>query len=481
MTWIVFDCPSGMSGDMTLGALVDAGVPLEVLQTALATLPVQGWTLRAERVTRNTIGATQVHVDVQTEGEHHRHFADIVGILRGGKLRERARDWAIEVFRVLAEAEAAAHRVPVEEVHFHEVGALDAIVDISGACVGLDWLCTKYGVTSMRVSQLVVGRGRTKTEHGTMPVPPPAVLQLAGAFPIQWSEVAGERLTPTGAALLRVFATPLGTAAVRVTTTGYGAGTKDFSDAPNVLRLLLAEPEGDSAGELPRARPVPEAMLRGHGQAGHGHSHDHEHDGHRHSHSHSHPESQAATHTHAHEHSAEHRHEPKPAHRRDSSPELGGDVARLPALEKNQVAVLRTQIDDMVPELFGSVMQRLFDAGALDVFYTPVFMKKSRPGTQVTVVARPDDVERMAVLLLNETTTLGVRVHSEDRYELQRRVVELETKFGRVRVKITIRPDGKRRVTPEYDTIRAVADQAGIPVDDVYRATMHAAEHAKDL
>ena len=458
MKWIVFDCPSGMSGDMTLGALVDAGVPLEVLHRALATLPVEGWALRAERVTRNTIGATQVHVDLQPQGPQHRHFADIVRILGGGKLPERARDWAIEVFRVLAEAEAAAHRMPVEEVHFHEVGALDAIVDIAGSCVGLDWLCNQHGVTGMRVSQLVVGRGRTNTEHGTMPVPPPAVLQLAAPFPIQWTEVPGERLTPTGAALLRVFATPLGATPVRVLATGYGAGVKDFRDAPNVLRLLLAEVEGTGPDELPRPRPVPAAMLRGH-------------DAHGHSHAHTHGEG------------APHRHEPK--HLRDA-PHASGPVAAAvpddtPMLQKTRVAVLCTQIDDMVPELFGSVMDRLLAAGALDVFYTSVHMKKSRPGTLITVIAWPDDLERLIVLLLNETTTLGVRVQFEERYELQRRVAELDTKYGRVRVKITIRPDGKRRVTPEYDTIRAVADHAGIPVDDVYRATMHAAEHAKDL
>jgi len=146
-----------------------------------------------------------------------------------------------------------------------------------------------------------------------------------------------------------------------------------------------------------------------------------------------------------------------------------------------RVVTLETQIDDMVPEFFGSVMQRLLDAGALDVFYTPVQMKKSRPGTLLTVVARPEAAESLATLLLNETTTLGVRVHEEDRFELDRRIAELDTKFGRVRVKIAIRPDGKRRVAPEYDSIRAVADAARVPVDDVYRATMHAAEHAKDL
>jgi uncharacterized protein (DUF111 family) len=173
---------------------------------------------------------------------------------------------------------------------------------------------------------------------------------------------------------------------------------------------------------------------------------------------------------HAHAHGHEHGHE---------HPQL--DERQPGAIQRGQVAVLRTQIDDMVPELFGSIMSRLLAAGALDVFYAPVHMKKSRPGTLVTVVSRPADVETFVHLLLNETTTLGVRVHEEERWELERRTAELDTKLGRVRVKITIRPDGKRRVTPEYESIRAVADAAGIPVDDVYRATMHAAEHAKDL
>ena len=437
MTWIVFDCPSGMSGDMTLGALVDAGVPLEVIRDALATLPVEGWSLRAERVTRNTIAATQVHVDLVSPGHAHRHLADLVAILRSGLLPARARDWAIEVFLRLAEAESAAHGVGIEDVHFHEVGALDSIVDIAGACVGLDWLCDKHGVTSMRVAQLVVGRGRTRTEHGTMPVPPPAVLHLVEGMPIQWTEVDGERLTPTGAALLRTFATPLGATAVRVRSTGYGAGVRDFRDAPNVLRLLLVDAEASPAGELPRPRALPAGLDAAPAHAPHRHTH----------------------HT-----------EAEPA------------AALTPgAVGRTRVAVLRTQIDDMLPELLGGLMQRLFDAGALDVFYTPVQMKKSRPGTLVTIVARPADSERLVHLVLNETTTLGVRVHEEDRWELARRVADLDTKYGRVRVKITVRPDGKRRVTPEYETIRAAARAAGVPAEDVYRATMHAAEHAKDL
>jgi uncharacterized protein (TIGR00299 family) protein len=447
MSWIVFDCPSGMSGDMALGALVDAGVPLEVMRDALATMPLGGWALRAERVTRNSIEATRVHVDIESVAAVHRHFGDVVAILGGGRLPERACGWAVEVFRELAEAEAAVHGVPITEVHFHEVGAVDAIVDIAGACFGLDWLCARHGVRGMRVSQLVVGRGRVRTEHGVMPVPPPAVLRLVEGYPIQWSEVDGERLTPTGAALLRVFTKPLARATVQVRLTGYGAGARDFADAPNVLRLLIADSEAETADELPQPMPIPVATA--HVRA-HSHAH-HPHDA-----------------AHAHEHAAA----PAP----DPAPQRPPGV-----VQRRRVTTLRTQIDDMVPELFGSVMQRLLDAGALDVFYTPIQMKKSRPGTLLTVVARPESAAALARLLLNETTTLGVRVHEEERFELERRIVDLDTKFGRVRVKIAIRPDGKRRVAPEYESIRAAADAAGVPVDDVYRATLHAAEHAKDL
>ena len=453
MTWIVFDCPSGMSGDMTLGALVDAGVPIDVLRDALSTLPLSGWKIRAERVTRSSIAATQVHVEIATLADTaHRHFADVVAVLEAGDLSPRARAWAIEVFRQLAEAEAAVHGVTLADVHFHEIGAVDAILDIAGACVGLDWLCRQHDVRGMRVSQLVVGRGRTRTEHGTMAVPPPAVLRLMEGFPIQWSAVDGERLTPTGAALLRVFAKPLAQTPVRVRATGYGAGTRDFADAPNVLRLLLVESDAEVEEEL---QAHAHASAHGRASGEHGHSHEHAH-GHEHPHPHPHPHTAAPT--------------PAPP------------TQRMPAgMRCGLVTTLQTQIDDMVPELFGSVMERLLAAGALDVFYTPVQMKKSRPGTLLTVVARPQDAEALATLLLNETTTLGVRVVAEERFELERRVAELETKFGRVRVKIAVRPDGKRRVAPEYDSIRAAADAAGVPVDDVYRATMHAAEHAKDL
>jgi uncharacterized protein (TIGR00299 family) protein len=418
MSWIVFDCPSGLSGDMTLGALVDLGVPLSEIEGALRTLPLHGWTLHAERVTRSSIAAMRVRVDVEPEtgvpgGHHapHRGLQDVLEILRSGSLSPRALGWAERVFKFLAQAEAKVHRLPVEHVHFHEVGAVDAIVDIAGACVGLDWLCTKHDVGHLRVSQLRLGRGQVRTEHGTMAVPAPAVLELLVGFPVQWSTSDGERVTPTGAAILAALVTPLGDAAVRVRATGYGAGSKEFTDAPNVLRLVLADP----------AEPVVTKSAAGTGG------------------------------------------EPREA------------PIDAPHVHRGRVAVLQTTIDDMVPELFGHVRERLFAAGALDVQYVAVQAKKDRPATLVTVIARPEVSEQLATLLLQETTTLGVRVSHEERFELERRSAEVETPYGRIQMKVAVRPDGSTRVVPEYESVRQAADAAGVPAADVYQAALRAA------
>ncbi len=395
MKWLVFDCPSGIAGDMTLGALVDLGVPLEAIQEALATLPLSGYRLRRTAEVRHGIAATQVHVDIDGEEHHaHRHLHDILDILRGGQLPPRARGWACDVFQRLALAEAAVHRIPVEKVHFHEVGAVDAIVDIAGSCVGLHWLCERHGIEAFRVSQLRVGRGVTRTEHGAIPVPPPATLQLLQGFPIQWSASEGERVTPTGAALLASFTQPLGDTAIQVEATGYGAGTFQFPDAPNVLRLLLCA-------------PVARRTLRAAGAA------------------------------------------PSP-----------------------EVAVLTTTIDDMVPEFFGHLMEKLFAAGALDVYFTPIYMKKVRPATQVTVIGEPGQARDLARVLLHESSTLGVRIAYEERLELPRRVTTVHTEYGEVQVKVAVRPDGKPRAVPEYESVRRAAEAAGVPLADVYRAAL---------
>jgi len=439
--WLVFDCPSGAAGDMTLGALVDLGVPLEFIRDALATLPFEGWTLRAERVHRSSIAATQVHVDiVATTGAHaHRHPSDILELLQAGKVSPRACAWASATFLRLAQAEAAVHGMPISAVHFHEVGAVDAIVDIVGACVGLDWLCREQDVRGMRVSQLRVGRGTVRTQHGRMPVPPPAVLRLLEGFAIEWGTAEGERMTPTGAALVSTLARPLENDAIRVARTGYGAGTMEYPDAPNVLRLLLAEPAQTAADDLPAGVSVEEALAAVR-DGGHAHDPVHAHD-------------------HAHEHEHTHAHHPAAS---------GGSIART------RVAVLHTQMDDMIPEFYGDLMAKLFASGALDVFYTPVQMKKDRPGTAVTIVARAADAERLATLVLDETTTLGVRIAYEERFELPRHTASVQTPFGSVQVKIATRSDGTPRVVPEYESVRRVAEAAGVPLLDVYQAVPRA-------
>jgi uncharacterized protein (TIGR00299 family) protein len=470
MSWLVFDCPSGISGDMSLGALVDLGVPLEEIQRLLATLPLSGWQLRAESTTRNSIAATRVHVEVENHEpvpepghepahehshehghehahehahdsrhahEHahpqpqatHRNLQDVITILRAGALPPRALAWAERVFDTLARAEASVHRQPVDDVHFHEVGAVDAIIDIAGTCIALDWLCTWQDIQHLRVSQLRVGRGQVQTDHGTMPVPAPAVLRLLEGFPVQWSTTDGERVTPTGAAILVALASPLGDAALKVRATGYGAGSKDFRDAPNVLRVLLAD--GPDVVQQAISPPVPAAAPARSPAA---------------------PAFSAPATSFA-----------------ASGPALPAHVAR------GRVAVLRTTLDDMVPELFGHLMNRLFDTGALDVQYASVQMKKSRPATQVTVIARPADAETLAAVLLNETTTLGVRVAYEERFELGRRMAEVETPYGAIRVKVSLRPDGRSRPIPEYESVRTAAANAGVPIVDVYQAALRAA------
>ncbi len=426
MKCLVFDCPSGISGDMTLGALVDLGVPLERLRAALATLPLQGYRLEQEAVTRNGIAATHVRVVLDEHTEHpHRHLRHVLEILRGGDLPARALSWSEQVFTRLAEAEASVHRTTIEKVHFHEVGAVDAIVDIAGVCVGLDWLCEQHGVEGFRASQIRVGRGTTRSEHGTIPVPPPATLHLLHGWPLQFSTSEGERVTPTGAALLAALAQPLDGRAVRVAKTGYGAGTREYADAPNVLRVLLCDVAEATAAITSQAAAAAGSQAGAESQAGAG--------------------SQAA-----------------------------GAVEPAWESRTGRIGVLNTTIDDMVPEFYGHLQTRLFAEGARDVYFTPIYMKKSRPATQVTVIAEPEHVRRLAGVLLNESSTLGVRIAYEERLELPRRLGRVATRFGEVQVKITVKPDGRVRHFPEYESVRRAAEAAGVPLEDVYRAALGA-------
>jgi pyridinium-3,5-bisthiocarboxylic acid mononucleotide nickel chelatase len=364
-----FDAFSGISGDMTVGALLDAGADWPALQAALASLNL-GATCRLEKTKRKGIAASKFTVEYE-EQKKHRHLPHIEKIISAGELSARARDNSLAVFRRLGEAEATSHNVPIEKVHFHEVGAVDSICDIAGACVALDSL----GVEEIYCSRINVGSGTVETEHGTLPVPAPATATLLTGKPIYSAGPQTELTTPTGAALMATLATGFGVLpSVRMLAQGFGAGDKDFPMQANVLRVLVGE--------------------------------------------------------------------------------------KTRAAEATSVTILEANIDDSTPQVLGYAMERLFVAGALDVTLTPVFMKKNRPGTLISVIAAPEMAEELASVLFAETSTLGLRMIAAERRVLAREIAEVETSFGKIRVKYNDRGG----FAPEYEDCRRLAAEKGVPL-----------------
>ncbi len=406
---IYLDCFSGISGDMLLGALLDAGLPLATLEAGLARLPVGGYRLVAERRTSHGVSGTKLDVRLD-EGERQpeRGLADILPLLDGSGLDPPVRERAASVFRRLARAEAHVHGTPVEEVHFHEVGAVDAIVDIVGAMIGLEAL----GVERVYASSLPLAHGTVRARHGLLPLPAPATLELlaevgAPTRPAP-GDGAGELVTPTGAALLAELATweqpPM-----RLRRVGYGFGTREIfleppngGGWPNALRLWLGDPIGAT-------RPAP-----GSGQS----------------------------------------------------------------LLRDEVVLIETNLDDASPELLGYAMERLLAAGALDVYFTPIQMKKNRPGTLLGVVAPPPRAEALAELILTETTSLGVRLRPTARLIAERTDATVDTELGPIQVKL--KRLGRRTVAaPEYEDCARLARQHDLPLADVYRLVLAAAPPAR--
>jgi pyridinium-3,5-bisthiocarboxylic acid mononucleotide nickel chelatase len=379
-----FDCFSGASGDMILGALVDAGWPLADLEAVVVALGLAGeCQVAAETVRRGAMRATQVHVDVVSHSNHHaRHLGDILALIDGASLPDRVRAQASAVFRRLGEAEAHVHGIDVEAVHFHEVGAVDALVDVVGVAAGLAAL----DVQAAFAAPLPLARGTVHTQHGLLPLPAPATLELvsrAGA-PTRPVEFEAELVTPTGAAILTTLAS-FSQPSMRLHRIGIGAGGRDDLPWPNVLRLWL----GESI----------------------------------------------------------------------DAPDQDGEHV-----------LIETNIDNMPAELFGHAMSRLFAAGALDVFFVPIQMKKDRPGTLLGVIARRRDEAALAELILRETTTLGVRVQPVRRYEAGREQRRVETEYGEVQVKVKILDGRPVAVTPEYEDCRRLAVEYGVPLAAVYAA-----------
>ena len=386
MKTLYFDCFAGASGDMILGAMVAAGVDPSALRQQLSLLGVDGFNLNFETVDRSGLSSTYAHVE--TAHEHkHRHLSDIKEIIEASGVSESAKTLAIQIFTRLAEAEARVHNEPVDHVHFHEVGALDAIVDIVGAAICFDLL----KIDRFVCSPLHVGSGMIQMAHGRFPVPPPAVAELLQGVPFYSTDIQGELLTPTGAAIITTVCKEFGPIP-RMTTevTGYGAGTRQYKDFPNVLRVLLGETEGD-----------------------------------------------------------------------------GATAERLWMLETN--------IDDMSPQLLGHVMDRAFQLGALDCYFTPVQMKKNRPGVLLSVLSEGDTKETLMNLLFTETTTLGVRSCEVARRALRRSMVRVETPYGPIDVKVGHLNGRVVNEMPEFEQVRAAATKAGVAlkvVEDAVRLAL---------
>jgi uncharacterized protein (TIGR00299 family) protein len=402
------ECFSGISGDMFVGALVDAGVSPRILQEVVEALHL-GARLEISKVMRNGIAATKMDVWVGDKKElpgeaHHEHthahehdhqhghkhehkhdhgrsLHEIRRILSGAKIEDRAKQRALAIFQELGEAEAKIHNTTVDKIHFHEVGAVDAIVDITCAAVATEalkvdeWIC----------SPLNLGGGTVQCAHGRLPVPAPAVLEILKGVPVYSSGIEKELTTPTGAAIVKTLATRFGTVpACKIEATGYGAGTRELPSQPNVLRITIGE-------SLELARGV--------------------------------------------------------------APEV--------------ISVLEANLDDLNPQVFGYVMDRLFDAGALDVFGTPVQMKKGRPGMLLTALSRTEDAQKLANIIFAETTTLGVRMREQRREVLMRRSVSVKTSWGDVRMKVANLNGKVMNYAPEYDDCRRIASERGVPLKTV--------------
>lgn len=410
------DCHSGVSGDKLLGALVDAGFPFETLVERLGALGMSGFRISAERTTRGSLAGTLVTVEV-TEEQPARHLADIERILRDSSLDEPVRARAFEAFRLLAEAESAAHGVEVAEVHFHEVGAVDSIVDVVGTAIGL----AELGVDELWASPVCTGSGEVETSHGTLPVPAPATSRLLEGVPAYAGRIEDELTTPTGAALLRTFVTtfaPMPEAVV--TAEGYGAGAKEFDGLPNLLRLRLGERVSQPESDKVRDTRTAEAAVQ--------------------------------------------------------QIEAEASAACPPADDLEQIVVLESAIDHVTPEDLATATEHLLEAGALDCWQTPIVMKKGRLGSAVTVLARAEDADRLCALLMTDTGTLGVRRTPTWRTVAERRTTTLETSLGAVRVKIA-EAAGVEIARPEHDDVAGVSRRTGLAIKDV--AARLSAEVAK--
>ncbi|MFH0844295.1 MAG: nickel pincer cofactor biosynthesis protein LarC [Pseudomonadota bacterium] len=373
------DCFSGISGDMFVGALLDSGLPFQELTKALSTLPLQGYSLDMKREERCSLSGTRFIVRVEKEAQHERTLPEIETLIKACRLSKRIKEKSLEIFRAIALEESKIHNRPLERIHFHEIGAVDSIIDILGAVFGVEFM----GIGPLFASSIPLGSGFVDTRHGRIPLPAPATLALLSGMPVHDSGLKEELVTPTGAALLKCLVRSFGIMPpMEIDRVGYGVGTMALPDRPNLLRIITG-------------REPSEARI-------------------------------------------------------------------------DTVIVMEANLDDSNPEWLGFLMERLLGAGALDVNFCPIQMKKNRPGILIQIIGRPHQQDALMDILFQESTTLGIRFGYSQRKTLDRSHVTIESPWGKMKVKKIQGPGGASHYLPEYETCRKIAEKKGLPLKEIY-------------
>ena len=419
MKILYFDCFSGISGDMTLAALLDLNPGnFDYLVSQLETLNINGWNVNQERRNKNGINANYIKVilENQEHNEHdhshnhsheHRNFADILHIINHSKISPNAKELSKNIFERIAKAEAKIHGTDIDKVNFHEVGAVDSIIDIVGAAVLLDLIISQNNIEKIYCSVVNDGHGFTHCQHGKIPVPAPATVEIFANAGVKTNQIniPKELVTPTGAAIIAEIAGSFGfMPEMTAIKTGYGAGTRDL-EIPNIVRVIMGEL---SVGATARVARVNNLRWR----------------------------------------------------------RFAGDREGRPY---ENITVIETNIDDCLAEILAYTMEKLLKEGANDVFFTPVYMKKNRPAVKLTVLCREDLTEKMAKIIFAETTTIGLRIREEKRICLERKADTVRTAYGDLKVK-EIEFDGEKRLTPEYEDAKKLAESAGVPLYKIYES-----------
>lgn len=391
-----FDCFSGISGDMTVGALLDAGLKIETLEKELNKLGLSGYQLEVNKVVKKGISATQFKVKIKEEGVERR-FEDILTILEKSKLDEEIKKETEKIFFNIAQAESKIHRKDIDKIHFHEIGGLDSIIDITSAVIGIKTL----GIEEIHSSALPVGKGFVKCAHGVIPVPAPATLELLKNIPIYSGGIESEMITPTGAGIIGTLAKSFGERPLmKIERIGYGAGEKEFT-IPNLLRVSIGE-----------------KILK--------------------------------------------------------------DENLKDGYVSDEAVLIESNIDDMNPEFYDYIMDQLFSQGALDVFLTPIQMKKNRPAHMLSIIVYEQNLKEILEVLFSESTTLGVRIRETKRLRLAQKNFITETKYGKIRVKVGIFKGEIKNIAPEYEDCKKIAKQHKVPLKEVYDEAKWSAQHIAD-